>query len=89
MLEDLIASGRVVDAIIGFMIAEALVLSLYHRRTSLGPPPGHVVTMLLAGLFLLLALRAALTGSNWIWIAAFLAASLVAHLADLRRRWWA
>jgi hypothetical protein len=89
VLEDLIASGRIVDAIIAFIVVEALVLSLYHRRTSLGLPPVDVVTMLLAGLFLLLALRAALTGANWIWIAAFLGAALVAHLADLRRRWWA
>jgi hypothetical protein len=88
MLEDLIASGRVVDVIMVFMGLEALGLWIYHRRTSLGPAPGDVAIMLSAGLCLLLALRAALTGANWAWIAIFLVASLVAHLADLRRRWW-
>ena len=38
------------------------------------------------GACLILALRAALTGSNWIWIAAPLAVSLPFHLADLARR---
>jgi hypothetical protein len=34
----------------------------------------------------LLALRAALTGANWMMIALWLALSLPAHLADLWRR---
>jgi hypothetical protein len=89
MLQQLVTSGRVVDVIIVVMIAEAVVLFLYHRRTSLGPPPAEIVAMLVAGLCLLLALRAALTGSNWLWIAAFLTTALVAHLVDLHRRWWA
>ena len=89
MLQQLVSSGRVVDLIIGFMMIEALMLYLYHRRTSLGPALADIVAMLLAGLCLLLALRAALTGADWLWVAACLAASLVAHLVDLRRRWWA
>jgi hypothetical protein len=88
MLQELVASGRVVDVIIVFMALEALALHIYHRRTSHGPAPADTLLMLLAGLCLLLALRAALTGSSWLWIAAFLAAALVAHLADLHRRWW-
>jgi hypothetical protein len=35
---------------------------------------------------MLLALRAALTGLAWPWIALALAASFPAHLADLARR---
>jgi hypothetical protein len=42
---------------------------------------------LLAGACLLMALRSALSGSGWAWIAAWLFAALVAHLADLARRW--
>jgi len=87
MLQELVTNGRVVDIIIFFMALEALALILYHRRDPLGPAPVDTIIMLLAGLPLLLALRAALTGTNWLWIAAFLALSLVAHLADLRRRW--
>jgi apolipoprotein N-acyltransferase len=40
-----------------------------------------------AGAALLLALRAAITGAAWPWIAAWLAAAGLAHLADLRTRW--
>jgi len=88
MLQQLVTSGRIVDVIIVFMAVEALALYLYHRRTSLGPATADIVAMLLAGLCLLLALRAALTGADWLWVASFLAAALVAHLADLHRRWW-
>ncbi|MET3827605.1 MULTISPECIES: hypothetical protein [Sphingomonas] len=41
---------------------------------------------LLPGAMMLLALRAALTGLAWPWIALALAASFPAHLADLARR---
>ena len=88
MLQDMVTSGRVVDLIIAFMAVEALALFVYCRRTPLGPAPADIVAMLLAGLCLLLALRAALTGADWFWVAAFLFAALIAHLADLRRRWW-
>lgn len=87
MLRDLVASGRVVDIIIAFMMIEALLLFFYNHRTSCGLPPADVAAMLLAGLCLLLALRAALTGADWTWIATFLGAALVAHLVDLGRRW--
>ncbi|WP_010218336.1 hypothetical protein [Sphingomonas sp. PAMC 26621] len=41
---------------------------------------------LLPGALMMLALRAALTGAAWWWIALALAASFPAHLADLMRR---
>jgi hypothetical protein len=43
--------------------------------------------MLLPGVCLMLALRAALAGSAWPWVPLALAAALLAHLADLRARW--
>lgn len=86
MLADLIASGRVVDAIIAFMAAEAVALLVYRRIAGRGPGAADIGVMLLAGLCLLLALRAALTGAGWAWVAAFLAAALVSHLADLALR---
>jgi hypothetical protein len=42
--------------------------------------------MLLAGLFLLLALRTALIGSSWQVVALWLLAALIAHLIDLWQR---
>jgi hypothetical protein len=41
----------------------------------------------MAGMCLMLALRAALVDSGWMWVAAFLALSGVAHVADLITRW--
>jgi hypothetical protein len=41
---------------------------------------------LLPGILLLLALREALTGANWVWVALWLTVSLPAHLADFWRR---
>ena len=41
----------------------------------------------LAGVGILLALRSALTGGAWTSVAGWLAGALVAHLADVARRW--
>jgi hypothetical protein len=87
LLENLISSGRIVDLVVALMAAESLVLLVYRWRKSQGPAPADIACLMLAGLFLLLALRAALTGAGWMWIAAFLFASLLAHLLDLQRRW--
>jgi len=43
--------------------------------------------MLLPGAMLVLALRAALSGGAWPWIAVFLFLALPLHLLDLTRRW--
>jgi hypothetical protein len=82
-MQTLVASGRIVDFILLFMLVEAAVLLIYRRETGRGPAPVALVMMLAAGLCLLLALRAALMGAGWQIVAAWLAAALVAHLADL------
>jgi hypothetical protein len=87
MIEGLIASGRIVDAILGLVVVQFVALVLYRRATGRGPAPADIAFSLLAGAGLLLALRAALTGADWTSIAAFLVAALAAHLADLVRRW--
>ncbi|MFO1160365.1 MAG: hypothetical protein U1E60_16115 [Reyranellaceae bacterium] len=86
-MQELFASGRVVDLILVLMIAEAVVLGLLYRRTGRGVALRALAGVLLAGGFLLLALRAALTGAAWPWVAAFLVLGLLAHLADLAARW--
>jgi multisubunit Na+/H+ antiporter MnhB subunit len=87
MIEHLIASGRIVDLIVLLMAAEIVLLLAYRWRTSQGPAPLDLLSVMLAGLFLLLALRAALTGAGWTWIAGFLLAGFLAHMIDLQRRW--
>jgi hypothetical protein len=83
----LFANGRIVDLILAMVVLEALVLLTYRFVRGRGVPAVGLLTTLLAGGFLLLALRSALIESPWIWTAAWLAAALLAHVADIAERW--
>ena len=87
-MEQFFRSGLVADVILAVMIAEALLLLVYRKMTGRGLVATDLFAMLLAGACLVLALRAALTGSQWPVVASFLAAALIAHLTDLYRRWF-
>ncbi len=82
-----IESGRIVDAILVGLFVEAMLLFGLRRFLGLGPGLGDIAANLAAGVFLLLALRAALTNANGEWIAIWLAAALIAHLGDITLRW--
>lgn len=88
-MAELFASGRIVDCILAFMLIEWALLALLHHRSNRGLNRLELTVSLSAGLALLLALRAALAGSGWPSVAGWLAASLVAHLWDLKLRWTA
>jgi hypothetical protein len=81
-MEQLFTSGRIVDVIVALMLAEYLGLRLLAPRVDLH---GLALT-LLSGVFLMLALRLALTGGSWMWIGCLLAAAGAWHVLDLRRR---
>ncbi len=81
------ASGRAVDLVLALMVVEAALLAWHRRRSGRGVPVAELLAFLLAGACLLLALRAALVGASWVWVAAALAGAGAAHLADLRLRW--
>jgi hypothetical protein len=83
---ELFGSGRIVDLIVALMLLEGIALLVYWRRTGRGIATLDWVWNLLAGYFLLLALRAALVRADWRWIALCLALAFAAHLADLWRR---
>jgi hypothetical protein len=83
----LFSNGRIVDFILALVIVEAAVLLTYRLVSGRGIPATSLLTNLLAGSCLLLALRSALTEFHWTWTAAWLAAALVAHVADLSQRW--
>jgi hypothetical protein len=83
----LLASPALIDLILAFTVLEAIVLAVWRKRSGRGLDLVPLFLMLLPGVFLMLALRAALAGAVWPWLPAALAAALVAHLADLRRRW--
>ena len=86
-MADLFASGRVIDLILALMLVEGLALTLYRHFTKRGIEPLDLLANFLAGGFLLLALRNALVMAGWMPVALCLSAALLAHFADLARRW--
>ncbi|OYY89534.1 MAG: hypothetical protein B7Y45_11845 [Sphingomonas sp. 28-66-16] len=77
----LFATGHAVDLVLLVMLVEAVWLRARHRWRV-----GAIARCFLPGVFMLLALRAALTGLDWRWIAGALALSFPVHLADIARR---
>jgi hypothetical protein len=80
-VESLLTSPALIDLIVLFTVIEAVVLILWRRRVA------AVALLLLPGVCLLLAARAALAGAPWPWVPLALTGALVAHLLDLRWRW--
>lgn len=85
-MSDLFTSGRIVDVVIAFMALEAVALLVGSRLLQSRFRNLDILLLLVPGLFLLLAMRAAMTDAGWQLIAVWLVAALVAHLADLARR---
>jgi hypothetical protein len=81
------ASGFIVNLILLGVAAEAVILIVHHSRTGRGVAPIDLLVNLLAGACLLMAVRSALIQSSWERTAAWLAAALIAHIADLAQRW--
>ena len=86
-LETLILSGRIVDIMIVFIVLEIVFVEVVRRKHGRGVATLPLLVNIGAGGSLMLALRAALVGSGWPWVATFLVSSLVFHVADLRIRW--
>ena len=86
-LQSLIQSGRAADILIAVMMFEAVALGLFRLITGRGFAVRLIISNLMAGLFLTLALKASLIGAPWPWTAASLAAAGVAHALDLVVRW--
>lgn len=82
-LSNFFSSGRAIDLVLAFMVVEFIVL--FSRRNQASARI-DVFLALAPGACLLLAIRAALTGAEWIWVWGFLALSLPVHLADVARR---
>ena len=82
-----IASAAAIDWILALVGLEAAGVALFRVLTGRGPALLPFFATLLAGVFLLLALRSALAGSSATWVVVCLVAGLFAHLADLIVRW--
>jgi hypothetical protein len=79
-------SGRVVDAVLALVVMEVIALAFLRLAKGRAVPFSGILVTIAAGASLLLALRAALAGADWRWVALALTAALIAHLADLRIR---
>jgi hypothetical protein len=86
-MEDYISSRQLLDVAIAMTVFEGLAITLYQRITGKGLAPKKFALNLISGLFLMLALRAALLSSGWVWIAASLFCAGLTHWADLWIRW--
>jgi hypothetical protein len=78
---------HLIDFVIVMTVVESVALALYHQRTGRGLAPQDFVPTLAAGLALMLAVRAGVTGAGWGYVAAGLMVAGLAHAADVRRRW--
>lgn len=81
------ADGTAINWILGLVGAEAVFLIAYRRITHQGLGTGPILSLLLPGACLLLALRCALINAAPVWMAAWLLAAFVTHLADVVLRW--
>jgi hypothetical protein len=83
----LLADGRLLEWVVALMVVEGAVLLWWWRRTGGGLPASGVLCLLASGIFLMLAVRAALVGAGTDAIAVWLLAAFGAHIADLVVRW--
>jgi hypothetical protein len=80
MIEQLFASGHAADIVLAVLLIE--ILWLRYR----GMAFADSLPALLPAAFMILALRAALTGMDWPYIAGPLALSFPVHIYDMWRR---
>ena len=82
-LQQLVTGGGLVDAIIGITLMEAAGLLIYHHQTKRGLKPRDYLLNMISGLCLMFALRCALLGSTWHFLALWLTGAGLAHVADV------
>jgi hypothetical protein len=86
-MAEFFGSARLIDLILAIVAGEVLAIALYWHLRRRGIAPRQLLPNVLAGVFLLLALRLVMSGFSWPWYAACLTASGIANVADLRQRW--
>lgn len=85
-MDEFIRSGRIADVILVVLAAEVAIVGFYLWRRGQGLALLSFAASSLAGGALVLALRAVLRESGWLFVAIYLGAALLAHLADIALR---
>jgi hypothetical protein len=80
-MEPLFASGHAADLVLGVLALEGLWL-----RLGKGWDLARLAGLVGPAVCIVLALRAALVGAGWEWVALLLALALPLHLVDLHSR---
>jgi hypothetical protein len=88
ILDRMILTGFIADVALVVLIVEVAVQLLIKRRLGRGPSASAIIANAGAGIGLLLAMRAGITGAAATTVMVFLALALVAHLAETALRWW-
>ena len=86
-MPNMISSRDLIDIVIAVTLIECVALLVLFRIKKRGLAPRDYLLNLMSGLCLMFALRCALVGAGWTWIALWLLASGLAHGTDLWRRW--
>lgn len=86
-METLLNGSALIDVVILATLVEWAALTALWKHRGRGVPPGILSWMLLPGLCLMLAVRSAMLGAPWYWLALLLMVAGLAHLVDLRGRW--
>ncbi len=81
------ADGHVAELLLAVLAVEAVALLALWWIRGAGVPPAPLLAFLASGACLTLALRAALTGQGWPWVALWLTVAFPAHLAWLTLAW--
>jgi hypothetical protein len=85
-VKELLERGTLLDFAVAVVVLEATMIALLRARRGAGLRLRDVAGQLLAGVFLLLALRNALAGGDYRLTLGFMTLSFPAHAWDLVRR---
>ncbi|MEO0315091.1 MAG: hypothetical protein RI928_1547 [Pseudomonadota bacterium] len=86
-MREIFSGTLLIDIVIAVTVIEWVLLTWWHRRTGRGIPMSELRATLMAGLYLMLALRASMVSAPWYLVALLLLAAGLSHAADLWRRW--
>ncbi|MBY0469136.1 MAG: hypothetical protein K2Q07_09190 [Burkholderiaceae bacterium] len=86
-MSDWLSPQGLITVVIGFTLLEGMALWMYRWRTGKGVAARDFVANWMSGLCLMFALRSALTGTWWAWVALWLLAAGLIHASDVWSRW--